>query len=197
MSSRTDIVNLALLDVGVKPSVASWDEDSTEAEYARAAWDQAVAEALTAHSWLFATKQVQLQRSGTEPVARYEYAYELPGDYVRLGAIADSDRMYPPLRDYRPFSVDGRLMIAASAEYVFIEYVYNAPNIGYWPPHFVKFLSAVLAVPLSNSLKTIRQDLDKLVTQRLAHAKSIDSLQLPPREPPMTGWQRAMRGERR
>lgn len=197
MADRTSIVNLALLDVGVAPSVESWDEDSTEAEYARAAWDQAVAEALVAHSWLFATKQAQLQRYGTDPSARYEYAYNLPSDYVRLGAISDNDTMYPPLRDYRPFAVDGLLMIGASAEEVWIEYIYNAPEVGRWPPHFIKFLSAVLAVPLSNAMKTVRQDLDKVVTQRLAHAKSIDSLQLPPREPPLSNWQLAMRGGRR
>lgn len=194
--NRTAIVNLALGDVGVAPNVVSWDEDSTQAEYARQFWDHAVAEALHSHTWRFAMKEVQLQRLVSTPLDTNTYAFALPADYVVLDRVSDNASFYPPLQDYDLKVVADTMCIVSSSEAVYIEYVYNAPAIAFWPRYFQGVVSAMLAAPLSNVLKTIRQDLDKLIQTRVARAKSLDSFALPPRRPPMTSWQRAMRGGR-
>jgi hypothetical protein len=196
MATRTDIVNLALGDVGVAPNVVSWDEDSTQAEYARQFWDQAVEEALASHTWRFAMKEVQLQRAGTSPLNTNTYAYTIPADYVRLDRISDNASFYPPIQDHDVKVIGNAMCFVVSAETVYIEYVYNAPEVDLWPRYFLGVVSAILAVPMSNVMKTIRQDLDKLVQNRVARAKSLDSLQLAPKRPPLTSWQRAIRGGR-
>lgn len=194
--TRTDVMNLALRELG-SYRIASWDEDSTEAEIGRDVWDHVVRRALAAHGWRFATKQVQLQLSSETPVGRYAYAYTLPADMVRLGTVADNTYFDPLMTAYETIRLGNAHVLLTDYSTVYIEYVYEFADVGYWPPQFVDLVSAMLALAMVPSLKTSRMDMDKIVNQRLASARSIDSLQRPPRRPPLGSWPRAMRGYRK
>ena len=192
--TRTGITNLALRDLG-GTRIEDWEEGSFEAIVARDVWDQAVRQALGRHGWQFAMRGVSLARQVDVPETRYAYRYTLPGDFVRLDAASASDTMDPPLDDDGGFAIrDG--VFETSAEQVFLEYVYDAPVIGVWPPWFVGVVSADLASFMAGSLKSTREreGLEALADKRLREGLSTDSIQQMTQRRPAGSWRRAARG---
>jgi hypothetical protein len=192
--TETGIVNLALREIG-DYRITDIEEDSTPAEIARDLIDQARRSALIAHEWRFALKQAELNALVTAPTARYATAWQLPSDFVRLGSVAEDDTMDPPLEDYRVIADT----LQSSTDYIFIEYVYDAPDVGTWPPYFNALVAAMLASDMASPLKstTERERLEKLLYTRLMHARTLDSVQSPVQLLPASDWLSAMRGLRR
>lgn len=191
--TRTDIVNLALREIGTD-RIEDYTESTPEADVARDVWDQAIRMTLSRHQWKFAMKGAALGRSSSTPATRYTYIYTLPGDFVRLGSVSSSSTMSPDLIDY-VHRDDG---IHCDETSVYIEYVYDAPAVGVWPAWFVDLavvdLASLMASPLKST--TERERLEQLATKRLAVARSIDSQQGPPRRWPESSWVSAHRGWR-
>lgn len=192
--ATTGIVNLALREIG-EYRIEDIDEASTPAEIARDLFDQAKRMALAGHEWRFALKQAELVKIPGSPVARYDYSWTIPADFIRLGSVSDNITMQPELRE---FMTSGGY-IFSSTESVFIEYVYDSPAVGAWPPYFVHYVAAMLASEMASPLKstTERERLEKLAEIRLATARSLDSLQGPTIIKPESNWLAAMRGMRR
>jgi hypothetical protein len=143
-------------------------------------------------------KAASLARSANTPAVRYDYCYTLPGNFVRLGAISDSQTMEPPLYDYA-MRDDG---IWTSASAVYIEYVHytddTSPAIGAWPAWFTNVLVCDLASLMASPLKstTERERLEQLAQSRLRSGRSIDSQQSPPERWRDGTWVQAKRGAR-
>ena len=99
---------------------------------------------------------------------------------------------------FEDFMVAGNTLLT-STDYVFIEYVYDAPAIGAWPAYFNHYLAALLASEMASPLKstTERERLEGLIEKRLGHARSLDSVQGPVLTLPTSNWLSAMRGLRR
>lgn len=192
--TRTDIVNLALREIGA-PRIESWDDDDPSAIIARDLWNQAVRSTLSRHPWQFAMTAHECARSTVTPVVRYDYAYQLPTDLVRLDAVADNENMSPVLDEIDGYVVrDGFLL--SNAERIWIEYVYDAPAIGTWPPQFVSVVSIELASLLASPLKSTveRERIEKLVEQRMRTAISTDSIQQAAQRRNPGFWRAAARG---
>lgn len=191
--SRTEIINLALREIGTS-RVDDYTENSPQAEAAADVWPQAVRMTLARHEWGFAMKGASLPRSATVPTTRYDYAYTLPGDFVRFGSVSEYATMEPPLIDF-VMREDG---IWCSKASVCIEYVYDAPAIGAWPAWFVDVFTIDLASLLASPLKstTERERLEQLAQKRLGTARSIDSQQGPPQRWREGSWISAHRGAR-
>lgn len=191
--TRTDVVNLALREIGTD-RIEDYTESTPEADVARDVWDQAIRMTLSRHQWKFAMKGAALARSASTPATRYTYIYTLPGDFVRLGSVSSTSTMSPDLIDY-VHRDDG---IHCDETAVYIEYVYDAPAVGVWPAWFVDLavvdLASLMASPLKST--TERERLEQLATKRLAVARSIDSQQGPPRRWPESSWVSAHRGWR-
>lgn len=81
--SQTGIVNLALMRIGAN-IIVSIDENSTNAIKAKAVWDYCLYEVLQSHDWKFAKTRAKLTQSTTAPEYAYQFAYELPSDFLRL-----------------------------------------------------------------------------------------------------------------
>lgn len=194
--TETGLVNLALREIGTY-RINDINENSSEAEVARDLLPEVVRFCLSAHEWRFAMKLAQLQRLVETPAARFDYTYQLPADFIRLGSVADNERMQPILEDDHYAVYDGKLL--ASSDYIFCEYVYHHTTYGTWPAWFSRYVAAVLASEMASPLKstTERERLETLAVQRLAHARGLDSVQVPVRRPPIGFWHRAMMGGRR
>jgi hypothetical protein len=192
--TRTEIVNLALREVGAS-RVDDWNEASPEAVIARDMWTQAVRKALARHEWQFAMTTAELARASATPAARYLYRYTLPGNFVRLATVADNDRLDPVLDEGQGFVIrNGSL--EASAERVFIDYVYDAPSIGTWPPWFIDVLTADYASVMASPLKsaTERARLEQLAEKRLREGRGIDSVQQQVQRIRPGSWRMAAKG---
>lgn len=193
-ATRTTIVNLAMRELGTS-RVDDYTDRTPEAVIARDCWEQAVRKALARHEWQFAIKAAELARSATTPTTRFDYRYTLPGDFVRLAAVSGNDTMSPRLDQDGGFVLrDGS--IDTSSEYVFIEYVYDAPAIGTWSPWFIDVLVADYASVMASPLKstTERERLEQLAEKRLREGRGIDSVQKAQRSPQSGGWRVAARG---
>ena len=72
----------ALIRIGAAP-ITSFSDGSAEAEIAGALYGSTRDGLLSAYAWGFATGQVALTQLETAPVADFDYAYQLPNDYLR------------------------------------------------------------------------------------------------------------------
>lgn len=161
----------ALLKTGCR-SVTSFDEGTAEAEIAGNLYDPIRDAMLSAHPWNFATGQVPLSRLETVPVADYDYAYQLPADFLRaLSAGAGRGRGL----DYR---IHERRLHTNASEVV-LTYILR-PDETEFPPFFdqalIARLSAEFCIPLTDS--TSRSEaLHKLADKEFVKAKTIDAMQ--------------------
>lgn len=192
--TETNVVNLALREIGTY-RIESFTEGSPEARAARDVWDQVVWSSLEAHEWTFAKKYASLARITTEtPAARWTYAYQLPSDFVRLGAVADNSTMRPEMAEDEFENLDGKLY--TDAEYVYLAYVYAKTTPGTWPAYFVDYVAACLAARISSVLKatTERERLEQLRVVQLGRSRSLDSVQTPVKVQAAGQWRAAMMG---
>src|SRR5262245_9877226 len=162
--SQTGVVNLALREIG-EFRINDINEDSASAEVARDLFDHVKRKCLQAHDWRFATKQAELAEVSQPPLVRYDSAWQLPSDFVRLGRVADNTLMEPDLTE---FMMLGRTLLT-STDFVFIEYVYDAPIISEWPDYFAAYMAALLASEMAPAIKSAseRERLEKLALIRL------------------------------
>ncbi len=191
--TQTTVVNLALREIGTY-RIEDYSESSPEARVARDVWDQVVRGALEAHEWAWAKKYAELSRLSETPAARWDYAYQLPEDFIRLGAVADNNTMRPELVEEDFEVLDGK--IYCSADSVFIAYVYSKTTVGTWPSYFVDYVSASLAARMSSVLKSTpeRERLEKMKIEQLGRARSLDSVQTPIKVLAAGQWRAAMMG---
>lgn len=192
--TNTTVVNLALREIGTY-RIEDFTEGSPEARVARDVWDQVVIAALEAHEWTFAKKYASLAAITSEtPAARWTYAYQVPSDFVRLGAVSDNSTMRPEMAEDEFENLDGK--IYTNAETVYIAYVYAKTTVGTWPAYFVEYVSACLAARMASVLKatTERDRLEQLRVATLGRARSIDSVQTPIKVLAAGQWRAAMMG---
>jgi len=93
--SEVGIVNLALQRIGVG-KIDSLDEDSPQAIDANSVWEYIRDEVLEARDWSFARTRVALAQNASSPGYKYEFAYTLPADFLRLGIVKPNDPVVYP-----------------------------------------------------------------------------------------------------
>jgi len=194
--TKTTVSNLALREIGTYRIESYDDDDGAEAEVIRDVWDDTLRECLGRHEWRFAMKQAALQQ-GDAPVARYDYSYPLPADYVRLSVVSDRDTM-EPVTDWDIIYTDGSPVpsVITNNDTCYVEYVGMIDNPAAWAPHFVHFFVATLASKIAAPLKSTieRQRLVEYAEKSaLPMARSADSTLQPPKRPPLGNWIKAMR----
>jgi len=162
----------ALLKIGATP-IAAFDEGTAEAEVAAGLYGPTRDALLSARPWSFATAQATLPRLADAPVADYDYAFQLPADFLRaLSAGAGSKGRG---LDYR---ISGRTLHAAGTGVV-LTYI-RRPAEEDFPPFFDQALIARLAaefcIPLTEN--TSRADsLHTLAEAEFRRARLIDAQQ--------------------
>ena len=85
--TKYNICSRALLRIGAKAITAFDDSSSSESVAAGKEYEPLVSEVLGSHRWRFAAKQFLLNRLTTGPLARWTYAYQIPGDCLVLHAV--------------------------------------------------------------------------------------------------------------
>jgi len=193
MFSRTDIVNNALAHVS-EHRITDHAESSPSAVKARTVWPLARLEALSAYEWGFASKVVKLDRSNTTPVAEWQYAYDKPGDFVRIVAVSDCSQFDRDNVFYHWADRDGRIETDAAA--IYLHYVYDHDTVGKWPVHFVDYMAVTLAQRINPSITTSQSTGEALASMKmrmLTTMRARDAQQQPRRRPPRGNWIRALR----
>lgn len=155
--TKFEICSRALNTIGFG-SINSFNDDNQRALICGDVWDTFSRYLLSIYPWYFIQKKAQLGRLATAPVNEYQYAYQLPGDLLRLNAIyASGDAGAIPIQNYnlvgnRVLGDDSSLW-ADYQEYVIAEG---------WPYWFVYFAIKALALELAEHIPTDDTKLAKL-----------------------------------
>ncbi|MCP5367678.1 MAG: hypothetical protein H6907_11520 [Hyphomicrobiales bacterium] len=170
--SSIALCSRALLKIGAA-SIASFDEGTAEAEIAANLYPSSRDALLSAHPWSFATGQARLATLVAEPVADFDYAFQLPADFLRALSAGVGARGRGI-----PYRIAERRLHADSDEVV-LTYIFR-PAETEFPPFFDQALIARLAaefcIPLTESTSRA-EALTRLAENEFRRAKSIDAQQ--------------------
>ncbi|MCW8915049.1 MAG: hypothetical protein OQK24_04255 [Magnetovibrio sp.] len=169
--SSIALCSRALLKTGCR-SISSFEDGTAEAEIAGNLYAPIRDVLLSYHPWSFASAQVTLPRLQAKPLADYEYAFQLPSDFLRaLSAGAGRGRGL----EYR---IQERRLHTNASEVV-LTYIFR-PEETEFPPFFDQALIARLAaefcIPLTDST-TRSEKLYGIADVELKRAKMTDSMQ--------------------
>ena len=170
--SSIELTNRALIKIAAAP-ISGFEDGTAEAIVAGTLYGSTRDALLSAHPWSFASAQRQLPRLVAKPIADFDYAYQLPADFLRAlsaGESADGRGL-----DYR--IVERRLH--TNAETVTLTYIFRPMETAF-PPFFdqalIARLSAEFCLPITES--TSRADaLHKLAEDSFKRARLIDAQQ--------------------
>ncbi|MEE9458267.1 MAG: hypothetical protein V3V84_00725 [Candidatus Bathyarchaeia archaeon] len=169
--TKIQIISLAFTEIGKDPI-----NDISEAGKAGAAidlhYDLLLTNLLTGYPWRFSTTQVQLVKLTAEPLKEWQYAYQLPADYLAAIDVI-------PHSDYKIFEK----YIYSNLDELFLEYRFKpeTPNL---PGYFVELFKFELAKPLARFAtvkREIKADIDKEWLRARNEAISIDQMSYPNR----------------
>jgi len=153
VSTDVQIVNLALHHLGVE-RISSLDEDSKRAKLMKDLYELTLNEVLRSATWGFAMKRAKLEKLSSAPAFGYSSQFDLPNDYLKLHEVTEFDpsrgtgQKHPYTNWDEPYRLeykieDGRIL--ASADTLYIRYIFKAFKVDMFSPDFVECLSRTLA----------------------------------------------------
>ena len=197
MASETEICNLALIKYGDR-LITSINDDSKEGRACKVLFPLMRDEMLYAHPWNFAMRRVDITGSiSTSPIFGYDYAYQLPPDCLRVWELYDP---YTDSTATRIWYSEGQLdkinvvteetweverdqLLTDREEDIFIRYVIQVTESGYFNPAFSNCLATRLAAELavklakSRSMRTeLLQELDSVVLPEARRLNAIEGV---------------------
>lgn len=200
MTSQLEVYNLCLGHLGMR-ALNSLSEQNDVRRALDQFWNHCIAYCQDQGLWAFMVRVVQQDASvDVVPAFGWEFAFDVPADYVRMVLVSTNETLIPPLLQY---SVEQQ-WIYANFTPLYYSYVSNSTqygmNLGKWPEVFTEYVSIALARMacrrvtgdgklllgsdgLINREKKARQD-----------ARSKDAMNLPPGFMPMSTWVKARRG---
>lgn len=170
--SAIDIASRALMKLGAA-AISGFDDGSSEAALAGTLYDTVRDGLLSAHPWSFATTQVTLVPLSETPVADYQYAYQLPVDFLRALSAGRARRGRG-----LAYRITGEAL-HCDADGLILTYIFRPDESGV-PPFFdqalIARLAAELCIPVTEN-SSRAQLMFKLAEDEFRRAKSIDAQQ--------------------
>ena len=92
MVSKIDICNQGLVLIGAN-TIASFTDNTVESKVANQLYETTLRSLLTKARWRFATKQAQLTKLATDPLDKWDSAYQIPNDAILIHTVTVSDNV--------------------------------------------------------------------------------------------------------
>lgn len=166
------LTSRALIRIGASP-ITSFDDGTAESEIAGALYAPVRDALLSAYGWSFASGQVELTQLSTDPIADYDYAYQLPNDYLR--AISAGTGTKGRGLNYRI----ARGALHTNAQSVVLTYIFR-PDESEFPPFFdqalIARLSAEFTIPITESTSRAEAHF-RIAENEYKRARQIDAQQ--------------------
>ena len=181
MATDVSICSNAIVRLGGEPfsSFDEAEESGSNIERVRAAanlWPTVRRAVLRGHVWNCASKRVLLSPDATPPAFGYANRFLLPSDWLRTVAIGRDPR------DRYDYVTEGRYLLSDEPDLPLL-YVFDNTNANTYDAHLVNAMeiamSGVLAYPVTKST-SLATELDKIVRDAIAQARSIDGQDDPP-----------------
>lgn len=142
--NTVELCNAALARLG-EARIASLDETHLAARTCAQLYPVAVDELLRSHRWNFASSRAVLSRLDETPVFGFRYAYQLPGDCMRVVEVNGVSSTGTPSEAWE---IEGRKLLT-DAETARIVYIYRATNLDLWDSLALECLTLLLASKLA------------------------------------------------
>lgn len=172
-----DLVNRALVKIGAAP-ITSFNDTVSEAKIAKLTYSTMRDALLSAYPWSFATMQRPLVRILGRPIADYEYAFQLPNDFLRVLSAGTNGKG----RGLEYKIVERRLH--CDSDHVILSYIFK-PLEASFPPFFdqalIYALAAEFCLPITGSSNQT-ESLAKLAELEFKRARQIDASQDTPNQ---------------
>lgn len=181
MASKIEICNLALTGLGADRIVALTD-DTENARKLNAVYTRLLRAMLRLHPWNFAAKEATLATLAVTPLLDYDYAFQLPSDYVRI-VKTDLD----PSDTYK---IVGK-RIYCNVDNLKIKYVYFADDPNEYDDTFIDAFAARLASELAFAIsnnESLQKTAIAIYKEKLREAKTIDSQEESPDQLTANEW---------
>jgi len=177
MASLVDIANFALGEVA-EQTINTLDDATTPAREAKRFIFQAIREALGEAKWKCAREEAVLVQDATAPLFGWEYAYNLPVNFIRMVSFNDID---PDNVTAELFEVRKRRLVtdetAASIIYV-SDLTVGDGDVNSMPPLLVKAVYLSLASKLAWAMqqnRTLKAGLEELSVAAMKKARAADA----------------------
>ncbi len=177
MLSDIALCSRALLSIGIDP-ITSFGDGSAESDVAGLLYSSVRDELISSYPWSFATGQIELAPLVATPVADFDYAFQLPDDFLRALSVGTPALKTGSGVDYR---IKER-RIHCDEEAIVLSYIFR-PDESACPPYFdgvlIARLAAEFCLPLTEN--TSRADLAaRLASSKLGSARLTDAQQQTP-----------------
>ena len=167
MATKTGICNIALRSLGAA-RITDISNTNEQARILNDIYTDMLKEVLAAHPWNFAKKRDELTKLDAAPEFGYDYAYQLPGDCMRVVKMADDDSIFE-------IESDQLFTDESTAKIEYIAYITDTTK---YSPGFVAVfaarLAAEIALPITDS-NTKAKTMFEIYEKKLALAKSADA----------------------
>ena len=176
--TRVQIISQALTLMGKKP-ILSLNNQSDIVTAADQSFDMLLQATLSEGFWRFAAKIEEIQQDVNTPIGGYwNYAYNLPNDYLKLVHV------WPQMYDFELYAGAPPKLFTNfnnSSQPLYVEYIF-LPPVSYLPAYFVKYFAFELAafLALTNAqMPDYYAELDKKKGIELAIAQAADAQNRP------------------
>ncbi|NJO36283.1 MAG: hypothetical protein HC871_00140 [Rhizobiales bacterium] len=175
--SDVQLCSAALVKLGAE-GISSFGDGTAEADVAGTLYEIVRDGLLGAHPWSFATAHAELVLAASAPLTDFDYAFDLPGDFINALSAGDDCRGRGAV-----YQIVGR-EVHSNYEELTLTYI-KRPDEADFPTYFVSALvnrlAAEFCLPLTENASR-SELLFKLADTELKLAKLIDSKQdTPPR----------------
>lgn len=175
-TTKFTIATQSLLKIGGNP-ISSFDGTDRESVVVSNMYEDTKKSLLYYTFWNFATQKTTLSAlSETITDPSYTYVYQLPGDYIRVKGIFDSNGTR-----HTNFSVE-KNRIYATISTLNLEYIQEKDESDF-PPYFTEVLISKLAYEICEAVTgvgTLQDRLSKDYERKLQTAKTVDGQENPP-----------------
>jgi hypothetical protein len=145
MTTRLDIINRALIEIGQTPVV----EDVPPGDSRVLEYETHIGALVSSYPWTFQTRLVQLARLTASPEAQRQYAYDLPSDMLGTPrAVYPSSVGRQPTSD---FEIRGRQLYTDHPE-IWLRYTQTLQPAR-WPGYFLGLAVLVMKAQFALSVR--------------------------------------------
>ena len=171
MVSKIDICNQGLVLIGAN-TIASFTDNTVESKVSNQLYETTLRAMLTKARWRFATKQAQLTKLATNPLDKWDSAYQIPNDAILIHTLTVSDNVIVFDRYNEELYTN-----TGTNDTVVCHYTYQ-PHEAEFPDYFTQALVFELAslfagaIARNDNLSILYQ---KRAQQQLVLARSMES----------------------
>jgi hypothetical protein len=194
MPSDVEIANLALSQLGDLP-ILNFTDNNKRARELNRIYEPTRDSEIRAHIWNFAVRRIRLPALSTAPPFGFDFAYELPADYLRVIQAGD----WPPgMRmgwwwlDGSEYRIEGRTIVTDYSAPLSLRYLARVTDPTQFDACFVTSFACELAIKLCETLTqstSKKQEAKDDKKRAISDAIRSNAIELPPEMLPPNSWE--------